>query len=120
MKALYLFSLIAFLAVAVFGFSGFSANHDTGFMACANFVNNQSAGCSANNFQMAISHVQTYLSFTLGILLVFFLIIGLLFTALVIKTEFVRVANYSFQTFQEQISQLKLQQFWFAYQQKVI
>ena len=72
MKCLAYIIAISFIAIAVFGFVGFSSHHDSSFMICASNLTGQS--CS--NQDMAILHAKIYQGFSLGIVVA--IVLGLL------------------------------------------
>jgi hypothetical protein len=64
MKLLAVGVIISFIAVAGFGFAGFSVTHDTAFMTCAGHL----MGSACNTNSMAEIHTNIYHNFSLAIL----------------------------------------------------
>jgi hypothetical protein len=74
MKIVYSIILIAFLAIAVFGYTGFSTSHNTAFMQCLNTLG-QNPACGMNMADMGTYHASAYLGFSLAILSILLLLL---------------------------------------------
>ncbi len=73
MKLLACIAFIAFIAIAVFGFCGFSMDHHTVFMNCVRTVAGDFT-CS-NGIAMGLKHVSIYQSFSQALLIVLVLLL---------------------------------------------
>ena len=115
MKYLVFAALITFVAIAVFGFCGFSMDHHTAFMSC---VRTLTGGFScSNNFDMGLKHVGIYQSFSQGIAMSFVFLMALLTMLLahieIAQHDFSFSSNFETETynpFQKIDSWFKLQE----------
>jgi hypothetical protein len=115
MKILGIIVVLAFLTIALFGFAGFNADHNTAFMSCIKTIAGD-LSCT-NSFAMGNMHANIYQGFSQGIAMVFLLLICMFSLAMITLTDTV---NFSFfQNFELEVSDFRNKIItWFILQEK--